>query len=552
MSTTGQIRLHERKRLMMRKNVRTRMHPVHGPSAQKGQSLVFITVTAVVVLLAMLMTFNVGQLSYHRIKLQNTADAAAYSAAVTQARDLNFTAYMNRGVIANQVAVAQLVSLTGWVRNFNDTYNGEFATISETLAGLSTVSAMWTTPFNVLKSVSSGVKSALDAVAGPAVKALDFLIDALGAASKIYHYAMVVSIPTQTVPEVIKANEPDASVSLLGGVALAASAVQNLNFVKSFSPSQQKDGVDRMANVTEASMDMFYKDRSLPPIWPIPILIDPSRLVTYGVGPLLMMQFHSGGGTLKTKAGNSTDHLKGWSSLDATGLFVIMCVTVPVLGVPVPIPFPLPPLPAGRGAAIAGASSWAASDGLMPTNNFSHRNADNTATDPAAAVPYGAAHFNPMTAIPAWIKVAEGPGTNLDSRAGLRDYLDLAGNVDGTTSKQALSDTKAANNNQNIHAPAWVLEIERNSGTITTSTTGGYTIGGSPDGQLNLSNMADGGKLRALSKAEAYFSRPKSLFARADDRTEWGSLYSPYWQARLLPNNLFEQAGSILGTALLP
>lgn len=535
---------------MMRRNANTRVPRLHGPLSQKGQSLVFITITAVVVLLAMLMTFNVGQLSYHRIKLQNTADAAAYSAALTQARDLNFTAYMNRGVIANQVAVAQLVSLTGWARNFDDTYNGEFATISETLANLSTISAMWTVPFNILKTVSSGMKSVLDSVAGPAVKALDYLIDALGAASQAYHIAMVVSIPAQTVPEVIKANEPDASISLLGGVALAASAVQHLNFVKKFTPSEQKDGADRMANVTEASMDLFYKDRSLPPIWPIPILIDPTRLVTYGVGPLLMMQFHSGGGTLKTNAGNSTDHLKGWSSLDATGLFVIMCVTVPVLGVPVPIPFPLPPLPAGRGAAIAGSSNWASSTGLMPTNNFTHRNAENTGTDPAAAVPYGAAHFNPMTAIPAWIQVAEGPGTNLDSNAGLRSYLELKENADGSNSKQALKDSKAANNNQNIRAPAWVLEIERSNGTITTSTTNGYTIGGGTDGQLNLTNKMDGGKLRALSKAEAYFSRPKSLFARADGKTEWGSLYSPYWQARLLPNSLAEQAGSILATAL--
>jgi hypothetical protein len=58
------------------------------------------------------------------------------------------------------------------------------------------------------------------------------------------------------------------------------------------------------------------------------------------------------------------------------------------------------------------------------------------------------------------------------------------------------------------------------------------------------------GKMRAISKAEAYFSRPKSLFPRDDDKTEWGSLYSPYWQAHLLPNSLPEQVGSILATAL--
>ncbi len=518
---------------------------------QRGQALVFITVTSVIVLLALLVTYNVGQLSYHKIKLQNTADAAAYSAAVAHARTLNFHAYMNRGVIANQVAVAQMVSLTGWARNFENTYNGEFATISTTLANLSSLGAMWTTPFNVLKSVSKGAKNIIEPVAGVAVKAMDGLIIALGAASKAYNIAMAASIPIDLIPSVIEENEPDASLSTLGMVAVGASAVQFLSFTKTFTPSEQKDGADRMAKVTQASTDIFYKNRSLPPIWPIPILIDPTRLVTYGVGPLLMMQFHSGGGTLKSSAGNSTNHLKGWSSLDATGLFVIMCVTIPVFGIPVPIPFPLPPLPAGRGAAVAGASNWAASTGLQPINNFEHRNAENTAVDSLAAVHYGAAHFNPMTAIPAWVKVAEGPGTNLDSNAGLRGYLDLAKNAENTTSKQALADSNAANNNQNTRAPAWVLEIEREANTLKTSTTGGtLTIGGGTDGQLNLTQKMDDSKMRAISKAEAYFSRPKTLFPRYDNKTEWASLYSPYWQARLLPNSLPEQAGSILATAL--
>src|SRR5690606_23178531 len=127
---------------------------LRAPIRQRGQALVFITVTSVIVLLALLATYNIGQLSYHKIKLQNTADAAAYSAAVEHARTHNYHAYMNRGVIANQVAVARLVSLTGWVRNSENTYNGEFATISTTLANLSSLSAMWTTPCKISKSVS--------------------------------------------------------------------------------------------------------------------------------------------------------------------------------------------------------------------------------------------------------------------------------------------------------------------------------------------------------------------------------------------------------------
>ncbi|HSH98551.1 MAG: pilus assembly protein TadG-related protein [Methylophilaceae bacterium] len=530
------------------------------PRKQRGQSIVFITVTSVIVLLVTLVTFNSGQLSYHRIKLQNTADAAAYSAAVAEARDLNFAAYMNRGMIANQVAVAQIVSLTGWSRNFYDTYNGEYVSIQETISSFSSLKAMWSTPFNVAKGFSNGIKSVLDPVAGPAVKAIDFLIDGLYYASKAYHLAVVASIPLQVIPNVVEANEPEAKVSDFGNLALAAYAANYYTFTKSFSPSGNTDGDDRMAKVTQASTDVFYKDRSLPPIWPLPILIDPTRLFTYGVGPLLMMQFHSGGSVLKNNTNVADQNMKGWDSLDSTGLFVIMCLTIPVFGIPVPIPFPLPPLPAGAGAAAAGNSAWISSQGLGLSNNFGHRNPANTDVDPLATFPYGGVHVNPMTAIPAWIKVAEGPGANLDSRAGIRDYYDLAANIKSNASQQANATNKT---NLNDVAPSWVVEVERPNSSLITSSTGDYTIGGGSDGKLNLPMGNPSNNLRALSKAQAYFSRPSSQFVRAqgspewgifkrdDGKTEWGSLYSPYWQARLVPNSIFEQGLSIIGTGLL-
>ena len=46
--------------------------------------------------------------------LFNTADAVAYSAGVMHARALNFDAYNNRALVANEVLVAQMVSLSSW------------------------------------------------------------------------------------------------------------------------------------------------------------------------------------------------------------------------------------------------------------------------------------------------------------------------------------------------------------------------------------------------------------------------------------------------------
>jgi hypothetical protein len=57
------------------------------------------------------------------------------------------------------------------------------------------------------------------------------------------------------------------------------------------------------------------------------------------------------------------------------------------------------------------------------------------------------------------------------------------------------------------------------------------------------------GKMRSLSKAQVYFSRPTTdsgltWFKRTigtAGATELGSLYNPYWQARLMPNDFIEQ-----------
>ena len=63
---------------------------------------------------ALLFVFNSGQIVSAKVRLIGAADAAAYSAAQWQARSLNFQAYMNRAIVANEVAIAQSVSLRSW------------------------------------------------------------------------------------------------------------------------------------------------------------------------------------------------------------------------------------------------------------------------------------------------------------------------------------------------------------------------------------------------------------------------------------------------------
>jgi len=51
--------------------------------------------------------------------------------------------------------------------------------------------------------------------------------------------------------------------------------------------------------------------------------------------------------------------------------------------------------------------------------------------------------------------------------------------------------------------------------------------------------------LYGLAKAETYFSRPRDLWIREDGHREYGNLYNPYWQTRLIDTTDIERAAAI-------
>ena len=83
-----------------------------------GYALVLALVLAVLASAGLFHMFRTGQTLAHKTRLLNAADAAAYGAAVWRARVLNFNAYSNRAIIAQEVAVAQALTLQSWSRHF--------------------------------------------------------------------------------------------------------------------------------------------------------------------------------------------------------------------------------------------------------------------------------------------------------------------------------------------------------------------------------------------------------------------------------------------------
>jgi hypothetical protein len=160
----------------------------------------------------------------------------------------------------------------------------------------------------------------------------------------------------------------------------------------------------------------------------------------------------------------------------------------------------------GWGAAQAGETS-----NLNANNNFGT----------TAANAYGGVYDNVNTAGAAAIQRGKGAGSTMNTKSGLRTYFDIK-KVD----KDALT------------GPALIVEVEKGDGSIPTSNA----VSG---GQFTLTNGTQSGYMRALSKANVYFARPSKLWKRADNKTELGSLYSPYWQVRLAPSGFGEQFASM-------
>ena len=115
---------------MMKFNMCARRAAPAADSRRRGQVLPLGLVFLVICCAALLFMFSAGKVVDEKLTVTNAADAAAYSAGIAHARSLNYEAYVNRAIIANELAIAQAVSMVSWVRYFEQgVYN--VATLDE-------------------------------------------------------------------------------------------------------------------------------------------------------------------------------------------------------------------------------------------------------------------------------------------------------------------------------------------------------------------------------------------------------------------------------------
>jgi competence protein ComGC len=170
---------------------------------QRGQALVFVTVTILIMVIAVFMTYNVGQLTNQKTRLQNTADAAAYSAALAQARDYNFSAYMNRAMIANDVSVAQQLALRSWVRAFEEAFKdggllSKYAPPRRLDPAKGPLYGIWDLAETGARRAAGLLNRALNSFTPLFVVAVYNVNKILALSQKVYHYSTSITVAQTT------------------------------------------------------------------------------------------------------------------------------------------------------------------------------------------------------------------------------------------------------------------------------------------------------------------------------------------------------------------
>ncbi len=109
-------------------------HTIRGSrclAGQKGQALWLSLALMLVVMLSLFAFFQGSRALDNKARVRQAADAAALSAATWRARVLNAVAYANRAILAQDLAIAQAVTLASWAG-----YAEEFVAHAQLLASI--------------------------------------------------------------------------------------------------------------------------------------------------------------------------------------------------------------------------------------------------------------------------------------------------------------------------------------------------------------------------------------------------------------------------------
>jgi hypothetical protein len=445
--------------------------------------------------------FNVGQNTAEKLKVTNAADAAAYSAAVWQARSLNYEAYTNRAIVANEVAVGQAASVVSWtqyaphaIENIKNTWWFQILCNLYGFCGVADEAQ------SIAEEVADGVAQAAK---------FDFpmrstIIEALGKSQLAMHSATVYPPTIHGVMDaVIKANNP----TYRRGITDVSATYALLT--KQFAGDERKPMRDViMGNYTgESSRDGFSMDRHW---WgDVPFPPDGDLGVPCFTDPLPV---------IRKRGASDMVGMDEWESFDTLSLHYRTQR----------FRFGIPRGCRDNEVAYGYGSGQFDKEDDAGENPYEDRHGDSRGTNPRA-------HGNTAG------------GDTDSSRGRVRESNQAAGiptfrDVDSGTNGNGNRSGKAS----------FALVVSKAGREIRTANNLNLVAG-----RLRTSEQYAASNMSALAAAEVYFKRPGNIggggksaetSTRDDGRLEYANLFNPYWQARLASPTLLQAAAAKNGS----
>jgi Putative Flp pilus-assembly TadE/G-like len=466
---------------------------------QRGQTVLWFLATIASCCCVFALVYNVGQTTNHKEATVNAADAAALSGALVEARMLNFEAYTNRAMIANEVTIAQIVSLDSWL-NYNNELLQYIGTYTKIVPYLNSVTT-------AIAQASQEATDIMNPILAQAVQPVEDLNAVLWGAREAANYAGAAAA-NDIAGKIAAANsttmggrydEQPQLVEGIGTAFLLFNEIDKAGWAK-FTDGYTDDKRATAKGVILDSRDQFSTYRGTGKL--IDALNTAQRLLGLNAGYTNFV---------KTSGRTTLQNYDDWAaqdSLDATftinPCILFDCSYTFFLG---------PPIGYGRADAD---SNGGTGDDLCdakpdPTNcRMAMSNSQNINWN------------NPI------------------NNNGMPNIRDLA---------EGLSKPCSADNGSDSPSLIYVAAVQKNAdATLTTPrpTMGMDVDVPGPQGSPKMDDdFQNGDKLTSISAACTFFLRPdlKDVnnkadvtgggLARADGVHEYASLYNPYWQARL-------------------
>ncbi len=429
-------------------------------SKQGGQALIAGLVVLMIAVAGVVVLFSRSQITIEKQRLNAASDAAAYSAALWRARVMNFDAYANRAIVAQEVAVAQAVTLTSWAKYF-ETFSQNAATMSAAYPPLAAVMSQ-------ISSVAQLSREVTETAADLEIKAraakdtgYKFLLEdgqfLMGLTANGFALNMITT-------EVARENHPEYFAFLLPDQGTS------FDFVKKYSTDDERL---RLKDVVLRSLDPFTgqsRDESLR------ILLLPSGCFLKSTKiERNFMNLRKRGGTVLS------DDMERWESADTASLH-----------------------------------NWQFRGMFKGCKEYE-----------AVAVGYGAAEAADSEVQRVVSSTANDLDKNPAAKGNASSQIKSFESYGGLSRIRELDYEQFSNKKFPTSDIAVVTRVKQ--AELRTADTLNLGVG-----RFRTTDDAHKNALRTISAAQVYFRKPTQSASGEAEELEYASLFSPYWQARLI------------------